>query len=110
MNSSPRKTDGLGGRDMLEAKAMSVHLKDHPAKDWVAAFQNGSLRNQTSSSVRRAYFGTRTALTALNGTSVGGSDGNEERDDSGEAHIGLRDVLWKGGISERLGREDTGGK
>jgi nicotinamide mononucleotide (NMN) deamidase PncC len=78
------------------AKDSEEHLSTH-----FAASQN---------SVRRAYFGTRTALTALNGTSVGGSDGNEERDDSGETHIGLRDVLWKGGISERLGREDTGGK
>jgi hypothetical protein len=34
-------------------------------------------------------------LTDFDGTSIGSSDGDEQSGDSGETHIGLRDVLRK---------------
>jgi hypothetical protein len=39
-------------------------------------------------------------LTDFDRTSIGGGDGDEERDDGGETHIGLRDVLRRRSVSE----------
>lgn len=60
--------------------------------DRLAASQNG---------VDRANWPLiRTALTDFDRTSIGGGDGDEERDDGGETHIGLRDVLRRRSVSE----------
>ncbi|KAJ6551871.1 hypothetical protein B0H19DRAFT_1236898 [Mycena capillaripes] len=49
----------------------------------------------------QAYFGTRTTLTNFDGTSIGSGDGDEERNNGCETHIGLRDVLRRRSVSER---------
>ncbi|KAJ7718258.1 hypothetical protein B0H16DRAFT_1609539 [Mycena metata] len=36
-------TEGVEIRDALEARAMLLHLKDHPAKDWAEQFQTGPI-------------------------------------------------------------------
>ncbi|KAJ7192654.1 hypothetical protein GGX14DRAFT_594242 [Mycena pura] len=38
-----RMTEGVEIRDALEARAMEIHMQEHPAKDWIQEFQTMSL-------------------------------------------------------------------
>jgi hypothetical protein len=39
-------THGVEIRDALEARAMALHLQDHPAKDWVEEFQKAPFEHE----------------------------------------------------------------
>ncbi|KAJ7487142.1 hypothetical protein FB451DRAFT_1168522 [Mycena latifolia] len=74
--------------------------KSNPIIHYTIFPQSHRIRPTCQNGVGRAYSGTRTALTDFDGTGIGSSDGDEERDDGGETHIGLRDVLRRS-VSER---------
>jgi hypothetical protein len=39
-------TEGVEIRDALEARAMALHMKDHPAKNWTEEFQNSPIGDE----------------------------------------------------------------